>query len=406
MLTVLEAQHLVQEQARRLPAVTTALTEAVLGQVLAEEIQSDLDMPPFDKSMMDGYAVRAEDLLSGQATLEVIEEVSAGRMPTKVVGPGQATRIMTGAPLPQGVDTVVMIERTQAVGGKVRIDDKPAKAGTNIMRRASEMHRGQTVLEAGTILRPQEFGLLATVGRVEAKVIPAPRLGVMSTGDEVVPPDVIPGPGRIRNGNGPLLMAQAFRAGAIPRFLGIAPDRVDTLQSLVRDGLESDLLVLSGGVSAGKLDLVPGVLSDLGVEAIFHQVAMKPGKPVFFGVKHHDGGRRTLVFGLPGNPVSAMVCFELFVRPAVRLLRGLPPGPRLVQAILAADFAHRTDRPTYHPARLAERNQSLQVEVVPWLGSPDLLSLTKANALVVLPVGDHRHQAGQAFAVLTTDEWN
>jgi molybdopterin molybdotransferase len=401
LMKVADAQAIVLEQARPLPPETTSLTPAALGLILAEEIVSDLDMPPYDKAMMDGYAVRAADLPEGKGVLTVVEEVTAGQVPRAAVGPGQATRIMTGAPIPEGADAVVQVERTRPTGrGSVQIEDRPLKPGLNLMPRGREMRQGDTVLVAGTRLRPQEFGILATVGRSSAWLHPAPRVAVLSTGDEVVEADVVPGPGQIRNGNGPMLMAQARRAGGVPRYLGIARDRLESLRPLVKQGLEADVLVLSGGVSAGKLDLVPGVLRELGVQAHFHKVEMKPGKPVFFGTRD-----ATLVFGLPGNPVSALVCFELFVRPGLRKLAGHgDPEPALVTAALAEDFAYRTDRPTYHPARLAVGVGGWRVRPVPWYGSPDLRAVAAANAFVVFPAGDHQHRAGQTFPVLRVEE--
>ncbi len=402
MLPVAEAQRLVLQHARPLPPQTVPLTPAVQGLILAEDVTSDLDMPPYDKALMDGFAVRAADLSEGRGVLSVIEEVTAGQTPRRPVGPGQATRIMTGAPLPAGADAVVQVERTRSVeGDRVAIDDRPVSPGLNVLRRGREMCRGEVVLPSGTTLRPQQFGTLATVGRTSAKVYLAPQVAVLSTGDEVVEAPQTPGPGQIRNGNGPLLVAQVCRAGGVPRYLGIARDRLESLRPLVAEGLRAHVLVLSGGVSAGKLDLVPGVLRDLGVEAHFHKVEMKPGKPVFFGTR--EG---TLVFGLPGNPVSALVCFELFVRPALRRLRNHPePGPRTVSAVLAADFAYRTDRPTYHPARLERRaDGSLHVTAVPWFGSSDLRGLTRANALVLFPPGDHQYAAGRRLEVLDIDE--
>jgi molybdopterin molybdotransferase len=400
LVKVADAQAIVLEQARPLPPEATPLTPTTLGLVLAEDVVSDLDMPPYDKAMMDGYAVRAADLREGKGVLAVVEEVTAGQIPQVALGPGQATRIMTGAPIPEGADAVVQVERTRpAGGGRVQVEDRPPSLGLNVMPRGREMRKGDTVLVAGTRLRPQEFGILATVGRTSAWLHPAPRVAVLSTGDEVVEADSVPGPGQIRNGNGPMLMAQARRAGGVPRYLGTARDRLDSLRPLVKQGLEADVLVLSGGVSAGKLDLVPGVLRELGVEAHFHKVEMKPGKPVFFGTRD-----ATLVFGLPGNPVSALVCFELFVRPALRKLAGHDnPGPPLVSAALAEDFAYRTDRPTYHPARLEVGEGGWRVRPVPWYGSPDLRGLAEANAFVVFPAGDHQHKAGQTFVVLRVE---
>jgi molybdopterin molybdotransferase len=307
---------------------------------------------------------------------------------------------MTGAPMPAGADAVVMIECTHMLAdNRVQVNDKPPKPGQNVLAKGREMRQGETILPQGTVLRPQEFGILATVGRTAVRVHPRPQVALLSTGDEVVEPSQRPGPGQIRNGNGTLLLAQVCRAGGCPRFLGIARDRLESLRPLVTDGLKSSVLVLSGGVSAGKLDLVPGVLQELGVQAHFHKVEMKPGKPVFFGTRGD-----TLVFGLPGNPVSALVCFELFVRPALRRLLGhADPGSPMLSAVLAEDFAYRSDRPTYYPARLESSGPGWSVRPVPWFGSADLRSLTQANALVLFPSGDHRHQAGQLFSVLPLD---
>ena len=356
-------------------------------------------MPPYDKAMMDGYAVRAADLAGGRGELAVVEEVMAGQTPRLPVGEGQATRIMTGAPMPAGADAVVMVERTCATdGGRVAIDDPGLHPGRNIVMRGREMRRGDVVLRAGAVLRPQEIGLLATVGRATASVIPSPRVAVLSTGDEVVEPPASPGPGQIRNSNGPMLLAQAARAGGRPHYLGVARDRIDSLRPLVAEGLQADVLLLSGGVSAGKLDLTPGVLQEAGVVAHFHKVEMKPGKPVLFGTHERGDGRPpTLVFGLPGNPVSSFVCFELFVRPALRRLRGLPDSDPTVSALLAEDFAYRTDRPTYHPARLEVGDGGWRVRAVPWFGSADLRGLLAMDALVVFPPGDHRHAGGDAL---------
>jgi molybdopterin molybdotransferase len=405
MLSVTEARTKVLERVRPLPAQLLALGPEVLDLVLAEDVAADLDMPPYDKSMMDGYAVQAGDVPEGRAALRVIEEVTAGQTPRLAVGAGQATRIMTGAPLPDGANAVVIVERTKVVDGdKVMIEDQAAKPGQNILRRGREMRAGEVVLSRGARLRPQELGLLATVGRTHALVGPAPRVAVLSTGDEIVEAPAKPGPGQIRNGNGPMLVAQVARAGGIPTYLGIAGDRLDSLQPLIEKGLSADILALSGGVSAGKLDLVPGALAELGVEAVFHKVAMKPGKPVFFGTHRQATGPPGLVFGLPGNPVSALVCFELFVRPAIRGLKGLDPGPTMVKATLTEDFSSRGDRQTYHPAVLSGKCSGWQVRPAPWFGSPDLRGVTAANAFAVFPAGDHVHHKGDEVEVLVVEK--
>jgi molybdopterin molybdotransferase len=401
LLSVAEAQAIVLRESRPLPAESAPPGPESLGLVLAEDVASDLDMPPYDKALMDGYAVRAADLPEGRCDLRVLEEITAGQTPRHTLTPGTASRIMTGAPIPAGADAVVIVERTRIRDdGRVQVEDRPPKPQQNILPRAREMRAGEAVLAAGSLLRPQEIGLLAAVGRAAVRVVPRPRVAVLSTGDELVEAPQVPGPGQIRNSNGPMLAALAARAGAALRYLGIARDRLDSLRPLVSEGLDADVLVLSGGVSAGKLDLVPGVLQEAGVIAHFHKVAMKPGKPVLFGTRDHDG-RRTLVFGLPGNPVSALVCFELFVRPALRHLAGhADAGPRWVKAALAEDFLYSTDRPTYHPARLEATATGIRVRPVPWFGSADLRGLSRANALVLLPAGDGCYHAAQVLEAL------
>jgi molybdopterin molybdotransferase len=401
MLSVSEAQSLVLAKAHVLSAAPVPLSYELLGQVLAEDVVSDIDMPPFDKSLMDGYAVRSADLSDGKALLTVVEELTAGQTPKRALAAGQATRIMTGAPIPAGADAVVMIERTRpASDDRVQIEDRPPRPGQNIMPRGREMRRGEIILSAGAPLRPQEFGVLATVGRITIAVIPRPRVTILSTGDEIVDAPEKPGPGQIRNGNGPMLQAQVVRAGGIPQYLGISRDRAEELRSKIKQGLQSDILVLSGGVSAGKLDLVPGTLGELGVQAHFHKVEMKPGKPVFFGT-----WKKTLVFGLPGNPVSALACFELFVRPAIRRLAGHEkPGPFFVEATLAENFTYKTDRPTYYPAWMNWEGKGYQVRPVPWFGSPDLRALTQANAFIFIAAGEHQLPAGQVVSVMKTED--
>ncbi len=366
MLRVEEAQALVLQNARPLSPHQVPLGPSTLGLVLAEDVASDLDMPPYDKAMMDGYAVRSADLGGEPVPLTVVEEILAGQTPHKEIGPGQTARIMTGAPVPAGADAVVMIERCRDLGGnRVQIEDRP-QSGQNILLRGREMRHGEVVLKAGTRLRPQEYAVLASVGRTAVQVHPAPGVAIVPTGDELVDPDQVPGPGQIRNSNGSMLLAQVVRAGGRPRSLAIARDRPEHLRAQIAEGLNSDLLILSGGVAVGQRYLGPGVLADLGVQAIFHKVAMKPGKPVFFGVRPAPP---VLVFGLPGNPVSALICFELLVRPALARLQGrADPGPCLVQARLEVDFTYRTDRPTYHPARLEGGVDGWRVRPVPWFG--------------------------------------
>jgi molybdopterin molybdotransferase len=423
MLSVAEALEKVLGQCRPLPPLRLPVSHESLGRVLAEEVRSDLDVPPFDKALMDGYAVRSADLASGKATVRVIEEITAGRKPKLPLAAGQASRIMTGAPTPAGADAVVMIERTKLLdAGHVAIEST-AFPGMNLLSRGREMAAGEVVLRAGAVLRPQEIGVLATLGRAEALLVPSPRVAVLATGDELVDPPAAPGPGQIRNSNAPMLLAQAARAGGIPRPLGIGRDDLGSLRALVLNGLEtSEILALSGGVSAGKLDLVPQVLQEAGVTAHFHKIHLKPGKPLFFGTAGGPGHKR-LVFGLPGNPVSSFVCFELFLRPAIRALAGLTDVelPR-VRARFTEAFANDSDRPTYHPGALdaGERaagfipagtspaarqpsGSSPRVIPVPWFGSADLRAFLQANALLALPPGKRQYAAGDEVDVLRLD---
>lgn len=392
MTTVDEATRIILERCDELPVREVELAPEQLGCALAEDVTSDLDMPPFDKSLMDGYAVRVGDLASHRS-LPVSATVTAGQIPP-ALPPGQAIRIMTGAPIPAGADAVIRIEDTVwGAEGVIQVAGPLPEAGQWILRQGAEMRCGEKVLSAGSIITPQVAGLLAAVGRTTVRIIPRPEVAILSTGDELVPPDARPGPAQLRNSNGTMLAFQARRAGANVRFLGIVRDRRDELQQRLEDAFRSDVVILSGGVSVGQLDLVPQTLRDLGVIAHVHQVAMKPGKPFFFGTRG-----RQLVFGLPGNPVSSYCCFELFVRPALRALAGLGrSGPSWSEGELADDFSHRSDRPTYHPAaRLGGR----RVRPVAWLGSPDLRALAGADALVLLPPGTHSFPAGTRVSVL------
>jgi molybdopterin molybdotransferase len=406
MITVDEALAHVLQRSTTLPSRTVELRDA-LGRVLAHDVVSDVDSPPHDKSIVDGYAVIAADLAGGVAELDVLEEVVAGAVPTRTVTAGTATRIMTGAPLPAGADAVVMVERTELLAGdrpRVRIADAPLRSGQNITRRGAAMRAGQVVLRAGQPLRPIEIGLLAEVGQARVDVVPRPRVAVLSTGNELVPIDAQPGPAQIRNSNEPLLIAAAERAGAEVTGLGIARDDRDDLRRLIGQGLDADVLILSGGVSAGVLDLVPEVLVELGVQPVFHKVRVKPGKPVWFGVLAGKTAN-TLVFGLPGNPVSSYVCFELFVRPALGVLAGHADwGLVRVSGLLAREHRQRGDRPSYHPALYRSGEQGNTIEPLTWAGSGDLRGLSAANALAYFPAGDRVFQPGEPIDALLLDE--
>jgi molybdopterin molybdotransferase len=312
---------------------------------------------------------------------------------------------MTGAPMPAGADAVVMVERTELLPeGRIKVNDKIVP-GKNVLPRGREMKAGDKIFAPGVRLRPEEVGVLAGIGKSQVKVHPRPTVAIVPTGDEIVEVWEKPGPGQIRNSNGRMLLAQVARGGGVPRWIGIARDNEPHLRQLIGQALEADVIVLSGGVSAGKVDLVPAVLGSMGVEALIHKVRLKPGKPMYFGVKRREGKPPALVFGLPGNPVSSLVCFELFVRPALRTLMGLPPGPRWIKAKLKANVTYKTDRPTYHPAVLEIVDDGWAVQPVPWFGSPDLRGVTAGNALVLFDEGEGIYRAGDSLLTMLLDEF-
>ncbi len=398
MLEVADALAEVLARVRPLTPMSWPLSPAVLGQVLAEDVCAEADSPPFPKSLRDGYAVRAADCKTANVELRVVSEIAAGVVPNTPIHVGECARIFTGAPMPDEADAVVMQEDTQALDGeRMRITDERVKPGQWVYARGTEMRAGDVVLAAGTVLNPAALGVLAGLGLTQAKLFPTPRAFVLPTGNELVEPGQPLKPGQIRNSNGPMLAAQVVRAGGIATQRGIGPDTVHALRTLIGDELDrSDVVLVAGGVSVGKFDLVPAVLEELGVAVHFRQVRLKPGKPLLFGTKGN-----TLVFGLPGNPVSASVCFELFVRPALRVLAGQThPGPFTTKLPLAESIAEVNDRPTYRPAKLELGDVGYSVRPLPWLGSPDLRGLQPADALIVLPPGESRLDAGMLAQVV------
>lgn len=406
MIDLEAAAALVRRHTSRLPVARLPVAMA-LGHALAEAIVSDIDSPPHDKSMVDGYAIQRGDLATGAAVLRVLEEVTAGEVPSQTVIAGHATRIMTGAPIPAGADAVVMIEQTELLpaneedaGGnllpRVAINDQPPAVGQHILPRGTSLRRGDQVLPAGHVVRGIEVGLLSEVGQASVPVFRRPRVAVLSTGNELVEADQTPGPGQIRNSNGPMLTSLALAAGAEASNLGVARDTRDDLRRLIASGLEADVLLLSGGVSAGVLDLVPSVLAELGVRQVFHKVRLRPGKPLWFGVAN-----QTLVFGLPGNPVSGLVGFVLLVRPALAQLAGRDPWDAPVQqAALTDPQQQRGERPTYFPAKCQAGPAGISVTPLPWQGSADLRTLSEANCLIHFPAGDRDYQAGDQVEVV------
>ncbi|HLY75255.1 MAG TPA: gephyrin-like molybdotransferase Glp [Planctomycetota bacterium] len=371
MLTVDQASELILKQAPTLKVVELPLASAP-GYVLAEECASDLDMPPFDKAMMDGYAVRSSDT----GPLEVLEELPAGKLPSREVLAGTCTKIMTGAPMPAGADAVQQVEKTRREGDRVTLL-APVRPGQNVAPRASDLRLGQSVLGVGHLIRAAEIGALAAVGKGRVRVFAKPRCAVVATGDELVPPEARPGPGQIRNSNSSQIAAQVRAMGLECDDLGIVRDDAGSLRSVIRDGLRRDVLILTGGVSAGDWDLVLPALEAEGIRVEIHQVRIKPGKPFCFAPR---------VFGLPGNPVSSFVIFEVFVRPYLGRLMGADLSRPRVRATLSSGTAKSIDRVQYLPASVHIEGNGYTAGLLPWRGSADLFAVTKANAFVVVPV--------------------
>jgi molybdopterin molybdotransferase len=405
MLTVEEALRDVLEHARRVPALDAPL-DAVAGCTLAEDVSADMDLPPFDKALVDGYAVRSDDLRGPERWLHLAGLIPAGQAPTRPLGRGEAVQIMTGAPVPVGCDAVVMHERTRSSGDRVFVEEPDVRAGQNILPRGREMVAGEVVVPRGSLLTPAQLGVLASVGKTSVKVL-RPRVAIVPTGDELVESDRMPGPGQIRNSNAVMLRALAVAETAAVEVLPIAPDEPAVLREFLARGLEFDVLITSGGVSAGQRDLVPSVLGELGARRIFHKVRLKPGKPLWFGTgPPRDDRPATLVFGLPGNPVSSLVGFFLFVRPALAVQSGRPQAaPGSVAARLTCGFHHRGDRPTYHPARLVQRGEArvpVSIETLTWSGSADLRTAALADGFAVFAPGDHEYAPGDIVSFLPT----
>jgi molybdopterin molybdotransferase len=402
MLTVTEAIHAVLAAAEPLPAHLVSLGDAG-GLILAENISADLDSPPFTKALVDGYAVRASDLGAAGSTLRVGRQILAGQASDTPLGPREAASIMTGAPLPEGADAVVMIERTLLAGELVEfLDDAPAP-GKNLMPRGREMHAGDLVARLGDLLSPARIGLLAAVGRPRIAAFGPARVAVIPTGDELVEAERQPGPGQIRNSNGPMLAALAREAGALATLFPIAPDEEGPLAEALRQGLDADVLLVIGGVSAGVRDLVPHALGLLGVETVFHKVRIKPGKPLLLGLGPGRPDRpRCLVFGLPGNPASGYVNFHLFVAPALDKMTRRETRFLWTRWPLGTDFVHRGDRPTYHPSRYELKDDRFVIRPLDWAGSADLRSLADSDALIRFAEGDRHYRAGEEVDILQT----
>jgi len=393
-----EAQKTVFEATKTLGLEKVSLLDA-LDRVLGEDIIAARDNPPWDNSAMDGFAVRWEDIKQEHAItkpvmLKVIEDVPAGKVATKTVGPGQAIRIMTGAPVPKGADTVVKVEETEPSEDAVKIF-KEVERGGNIRPQSEDVKKGDCIIAKGTQIRPAEAGMLAILAKSFVLVYQRPRVAILSTGDELADLDERFDEDKIINSNSYGIAAAVQEAGGIPILLGIAKDQPAALKEKIAHGLNADILVLSGGVSMGDYDFTKAVFKDLGAEMNFWKLAIRPGQPLAFGKIQGK-----LAFGLPGNPVSSMVTFEQLVRPAMLKMGGHRSyGRPVVQAVFQEKFSKRNDRRHFLRGILRRENNVLTVRTTGDQGSGILTSMVKANGLIDVPEEVERLNPGDTVDV-------
>jgi molybdopterin molybdotransferase len=395
MISVEEAQERVLAEVEMLGTEQIGFTEA-LGRVLREDVRARVDVPQRDNTAMDGYAVRADDIADAPVALRVIDDLPAGTVATKRVEAGTAIRIMTGALMPEGADTVAHVEITDAGSENVRVE-QPLKRGTNIRKRGEDMHAGDVVLSDGMPIHAAEIGVLAGVQKPIVCVGRRPVVAILSTGDEIIDVDGEMAPGKVVNSNSYSLAALVREAGAVPLMIGIVADNLEATKAAIETALESDFVISSGGLSVGAYDFVKDALDALGAETKFWQVSMKPGKPV---VLSRVRGR--LYFGLPGNPVSCMVSFHLFIAPAIRKAMGQTSNllPPIVTTRISAALKSRGDRRNYMRVRVVARDGDLVSMPMASQGSGVSTSMLQANGLVIVEAGITAVEAGSSVATV------
>jgi molybdopterin molybdotransferase len=397
LLSIDAAIDAVLAEVERLPGERVELLDA-LGRAIVDDVVSAEQVPAFDNSAMDGYALRFDDLAAGRTNFRVVAEIPAGRYVAEPVRPGEAVKIMTGAPLPPGVDSVVPVELTSQEGERLTVHEG-VERGEHVRAAGEDVGVGDVLLPRGTVLGPAEIGLLASVGVGDVGVARRPRVGILATGSELVRLGELVGPGQIRNSNSYTAYGQVLAAGGEPVLLGIARDDLDETRALVASALELDVVLTSGGVSVGEFDFVKQVQEELGVERRFWGVATKPGKPLAFGVRG-----RSLVFGVPGNPVAAMVSFELYIRPALLALQGRHDLYRPYVTAASAEPVRRTkERTEARRCRLERRAGDWVFTTTGPQGSGILRSMALADGLAFVPAGNPDGDAGERFMVLLLD---
>jgi molybdopterin molybdotransferase len=402
--TFYEARHIVEEHAvKTSPTLPqrVPLLDAV-GLALAEDLRADRDFPPFPRSTRDGFAVRSVDVAHLPARLRHLGEIKAGATLEQsgiTVHPGSTVEIMTGAPVPAGADAVVMVEHTEREAELVTVK-RSVTAGENLVAAGAEARRGDVMVARGARVNHAIIAVAAAIGKAEVAVHRRPRVAILATGDELVDINLSPGPNEIRNSNSYSLATQVRAAGGEPIILPVARDEAGELALLLRKGLEADLLLVTGGVSMGKHDLVEQVLASFEATFFFTGALIQPGKPVVFGELEVDG-EMTPFFGLPGNPVSTMVTFQLFVRPVLDALAGskLQPLP-FAQAVLKTEFTSKTGLTRFLPAKVGGDHLKPLVELIRWQGSGDLMAVSQANCYIVVQPDKEKFAAGETVTIL------
>ena len=413
MLSVEEALERILESVHVLDPEERPLLEA-LGQVLAEDAVSEYNIPPLDNSAMDGYAVKSADIVGASkdtpVTLRVIGTVAAGELPRNNVTTGTAVRIMTGAPVPEGADAVVPFEDTDELERRRTSRDLneigirfEVRQGADVRPAGQDVRKGDLVLTKGSVLRPSEIGVLASLGSDMVRVIRRPIVAILATGDELMEPGEEYGPGKIYNSNSLTIAASVLRYGGVPKLLGIARDNLESMNSKLREGLDSDILVTSAGVSKGDYDMVKDVLAQHG-KIDFWSVRMRPAKPLAFGVLNAPDGKKVPHIGLPGNPVSAVVAFEQFGRAAIRKMMGKPNlGRPTVEAILDEPIHNTDSRRVFARAVVTKQGGEYHARLTGDQGSNLLTSMARANALAICPEDIPRKDAGEMVVVQMLD---
>ena len=403
-LKISEAQRIIFESVKVLDTEQVSLEQS-LGRVLSDNILANRDLPPFDVSAMDGFAVRSTDLAAAPAIFKIVEDIRAGDMPTVTLLAGQCARIMTGAPMPPGADAVIRVEDTQEISANTVQIEVSVKSGHDVRPKGENMQSGDVVLPAGTEITPGVIGVLATVKAAQMQVYRRPRVAILSTGNELEAMNDPVDPNKIPNSNSYALMAQVQALGIEPVLLGIARDDPVELEQYLLRGLEYDVLLVSGGTSVGVHDYVRPTIEKLGVSMKFWRVAMKPGHPLAFGVMHRTAkASESFVFGLPGNPVSSMVCFEEFVAPALRRMMG---NPRLYRRTVTARLAHpvkmRPGRTEFIRVQLSSDEAGYLASSTGTQSSGALLSMARADGLLVMPADSTGMAAGDKVTVQLLD---